>query len=163
MPSFLSAITACQCFTIENNRSKHVYDHLGTPLSAVLDLFSLLWPCAQPINSSCIEEKTNLTNLWAVVTISQVLSYSKGTLNIISDMLYSTIKPVLCVLNNACIDCGTCENGLPEPVQASNMLCGSQNGLYKPLQASCTPYGRKNGLHETLQGCNTLCISQNGL
>ena len=108
MPSFLSAITACQCFTIEDNRSKHVYDHLGTPLSAVLDLFSLLWPCAQPINSSCIEEKTNLTNLWAVVTISQVLSYSKGTLNIILDMLYSTIKPVLCVLNNACIDCGTC-------------------------------------------------------
>ena len=85
---------------------------------------------------------------------------------------------------------GSSQNGLPEHLQASYMLCGCQNRLYKTVQvpntlcgvktdytnpykspkrfavsleASCTLCCSENGHTKPLQPYYTLCGSQNGL
>lgn len=81
-----------------------IWEHLCLQFS----IFSLF--CGRvlsPLTLPGTEVNEPQINPWTVVTILSFVLF-QGNTKYIQDILYSTIKSVLCVLNNACIDCGAC-------------------------------------------------------
>ena len=81
-----------------------IWEHLCLQFS----IFSLF--CGRvlsPLTLPAIQEKDKVNepqiNPWTVVTILSFVLFQGNTKHI-QDILYSTIKLVLCVFNNACID-----------------------------------------------------------